>query len=130
MTPVSDAGQSPSMNPASPVDAVTATPAWLKLGLKAWLLMSSSPPQLLDTATAPEPVAAFSAVPSAAMLGSSASTSRTWHCGQTAETMSRSSETSPLQSSSDGEGFGSGAGLPCWFTLRKQPFLVVHAGRP
>ena len=117
------------MNPASPLDAVTATPACAKFALNACASVSSSLPQLLDTATAPEPVAAFSAVPIATVVASSDSTSRMWHCGQTADTMSMSSDTSTLQSSS-GSNFGSGDAFPFWFTLRKQPFWVVHGGRP
>src|SRR5437899_5436901 len=111
MTPASDAGQLASMNPASPLEAVTATPACAKFALNACASVVSSPPQLFDTATAPEPVAAFSAVPSAAVLASSDSTSRRWHCGHTAETMSRSSDTSMLQSSA-GSNLGSGEAFP------------------
>ena len=47
--------------------------------------------------------------------------------GQTAETMSTSSEISPAQPAS---ALGSGLAAPVWFTLRKQPLAVVHGGRP
>ena len=61
------------------------------------------------------------------LLGVFASTSRILQSGQTAETMSTSSEISPAQPAS---GLGSGLAAPFWFTLRKQPFWVVHGGRP
>src|SRR5438477_97540 len=57
------------------------------------------------------------------------STSTMWHSGHTADTMSRSRAISTLQSSS-GLNFGRGVVLPFWLSLRKQPFWVVHAGRP
>ena len=47
------------------------------------------------------------------------------HCGQTAETMSRSREISPAQPALAA---GSGPLAPDWFTLLKQP--VPHAGSP
>src|SRR5689334_7856786 len=50
-----------------------------------------------------------------------------WQLGQTAETMSRSSEISPAHPAS---GLGSGLVAPFWLTFLKQPFAVVHAGRP
>src|SRR4051794_978646 len=62
MTLDSDAGQLASRKPVSPLEAVTATPGWAKLPLSFWSSEISSPPQLLDTATAPDPVAASSAV--------------------------------------------------------------------
>ena len=50
-----------------------------------------------------------------------------WQFGQTALTMSRSSEISSPQS-----GFAGGMGSvpPVSFTLRKQPFAFVHGGSP
>src|SRR2546430_16369268 len=129
MTVDSDAGQLASRKPLSPLDAVMATPAWAKLPLSFWSSLTSSPPQLLDTATAPEPVAASSAWARSVELELLLSTSTMWHSGQTADTMSRSRAISTLQSSS-GLNFGSGAVLPFWLSLRKQPFWVVHAGRP
>ncbi len=62
-----------------------------------------------------------------APLLSFASTSMMWHCGQTAETMSRSSEISSPQPAS---ATGSGLAAPLWFTFLKQPLAVVQAGRP
>jgi hypothetical protein len=49
-----------------------------------------------------------------------------WQFGQTALTMSTSSEISSAQS-----GFGAGGSVPpVWLTLRKQPFADVHGGSP
>src|SRR5436309_4199982 len=75
----SDAGQAACWKPLSPLDTVTATPGCRKFALYAWFCVPSSEPQLLETATAPEPVAAFSAVPRAAVEASSDSTRRMWH---------------------------------------------------
>src|SRR5262249_4902395 len=89
MTVDSDAGQLASRKPSSPLDAVMATPGCAKLALSFWSSEISSPPQLLETATAPEAVAASSAVARSAEAALFASTSTMWHSGQTAETMSR-----------------------------------------
>src|SRR5919202_3563404 len=53
-------------------------------------------------------------------------TSRMWQFGQTALTMSRSSEISSAQS---GLGAG-GSALPLCLPLRKHPRAAVHGGRP
>jgi len=50
-----------------------------------------------------------------------------WQDGQTAETMSTSRDISPAQPVS---GVGSGLVPPFWLIFLKQPFAVVHAGRP
>src|SRR5690349_17766531 len=55
-----------------------------------------------------------------------ASTRRILQFGQTALTMSRSSEISCAQPLFE----RGGVVPPVWFTLRKQPFAVVHAGNP
>src|SRR6266545_2083917 len=67
--------------------------------------------------------------PAAARFASeleSASTSSRWQRGQTAETMSRSSEISCAQPASA----RGGVLPPRWLTLRKQPFALVQDGRP
>ena len=60
------------------------------------------------------------------MPGAVASTSRMWHCGQAEETASRSSEVSQ----SPARVVGRVVGAAALVVLRKQPFAVVHAGRP
>ena len=50
--------------------------------------------------------------------------------GQAALTMSRSSDSSPAQSSLEGALLGSGLAAPFWFTIFRQPLAVVQAGRP
>src|SRR3954464_11373695 len=86
----------------------------------------SGPPQLSETNFAPS----FSAVLTAAsrsLLGESASIRVMPQFGQTAETMSRSSEISPDQ---DDDGAGNGLGSPFWLSFWKQPLSVVQAGSP
>ena len=61
------------------------------------------------------------------MLALDASTSRMWHSGQIADTMSTSRLISPAQPASDA---GSGLAAPFWLTFLKQPLAVVQAGRP
>src|SRR5262245_41725259 len=56
-----------------------------------------------------------------------ASTSKMWHLGQIAETMSRSSEISPAQPAF---ALGSGPFLPFWLTMRRHPLAFVHFGSP
>lgn len=70
--------------------------------------------------------AVFSAWPRSSTPAESASTSRMWHSGQAAETASRSSAVSMDQSASSGGRLWP----PFWSSLVKQPFAVVHAGRP
>src|SRR5256714_8701928 len=86
MTVDRDAGQLASRKPLSPLEAVMATPAWAKLPLSFWSSLTSSPPQLLDTATAPEPVAASSAWARSVELELLLSWRTIWHWGQTADT--------------------------------------------
>src|SRR5262244_2535210 len=71
--------------------------------------------------------ARFTAVPRSDMFAELASMRRILHVGQIADAMSRSREISPDQPASDA---GSGLAWPFWFTFLKQPFAVVHAGRP
>ena len=47
--------------------------------------------------------------------------------GQIADTMSRSSDSSPAQPASLA---GNGLVAPFWFTIRRQPLATVQAGRP
>src|SRR3982750_2747231 len=103
-----------------------ATPGWLKwLSSAAWPLYSP-PPQLLLIAFAPSAAAVSSAVYRSLSRFVLASTSRMWQFGQIALTMSRSSEIS-----SDQSGLGAGYSVPpVSFTLRKQPFAVVHGESP
>jgi hypothetical protein len=86
----------------------------------------SPPPQLIEMYFAPITRARSTAAYRLSLL-SFASTSRMWQLGQTADTMSRSSEISPAQPLS---GAGIGPVVPFWFTFRKQPLAVVQAGRP
>jgi len=76
---------------------------------------------------APSATAVLTAVPRLAVVGVLASTSRILQAGQMALAMSMSSEISSAQPASLA---GSGDAAPFWFTLRKQPFAVVQAGRP
>src|SRR5215475_173917 len=50
-----------------------------------------------------------------------------WQLGQIAETMSRSSDSSPAHPELFG---GNGVGAPFWFSICRQPLATVHAGRP
>ena len=81
----------------------------------------------METNFAPSVTARLTAVPRLAVVGVVASTSRMWQFGQTAETMSRSSEISPAQPVLAA---GSEVVEPVWLTFLKQPLAVVQAGRP
>jgi hypothetical protein len=81
----------------------------------------------LDTYFAPSVTAVLTAADRSDRKLLVASTSRRWQLGQAADTMSRSSEISPAQPALGG---GYGPGRPAWFTLLKQPFAVLHSGRP
>src|SRR5262245_36772330 len=74
MTLDSAAGQLASRKPLSPLDAVTATPGCAKAESSCWSSLSSSPPQLLETATAPELTAVFTAAARSTELALFAST--------------------------------------------------------
>jgi hypothetical protein len=78
-------------------------------------------------AVAPSVAARFTAVPRFTNDAVVASTSRILQFGQTAETMSMSSEIS-----CDQLAFAAGrlVVLPVWLTFLKQPLAVVQAGRP
>ncbi len=103
-----------------------ASPGWLKKWLNASWPMNSPPLQLLDTNRAPLATAVSSAIPRFAVELVRASTSRMRQCGQIAETMSRSSDSSMPQNLSL---LGSGPGRPDWFTMRRQPDFVEQAGK-
>ena len=86
----------------------------------------SGPPQLSETNLAPSRSAVLVAA-SRSVLAEFASISVMPQLGQTADTESRSSEISPDQ---ERDGPGSGLGRPSWLSFWKQPFAVVHGGRP
>ncbi len=112
--------------PPSPELAVIATPGWSKWTSLAATSLDSSPPQLLLIAFAPRRAAVSSDAYRSLSRLVVASTRRIRQFGQTALTMSRSSEISSAQS---GLGAG-GIDPPVWLTLRKHPLDDVHAGRP
>src|SRR5262249_27998221 len=113
--------------PSSPELAVMTTPGWLNVVSSSAIWDEySAPPQLFDTYLAPSSTALLIARYRSSELVS-ASTSRMPQLGQVADTIWISSAISPAQPAS---GAGSGLGWPFWLTLRKQPFAVVHAGRP
>ena len=88
--------------------------------------LNSFAAQLFEMVVAPSAAAVFSAVSRFVMLFDDASTKRMWQVGHTAEAMSTSSEISSAQPA-----LAMGMLVPpVWFTLRKQWFAVVHAGRP
>src|SRR5436190_6775067 len=102
-----------------------AIPGWLKNAPNE-ASDASDPPQLLLIAAGLRPAAVFSAAPRLANELVSASTSTIRQFGQTAETMSTSSEISAAQPASL-RGYRV---PPRWSILRKQPLAVVHAGSP
>jgi hypothetical protein len=75
---------------------------------------------------APIAAARLTAAPRSTSELESASTSSRWQRGQTAETISRSSEISVAQPALA----RGGVAPPRWLTLRKQPPALVHAGSP
>ena len=75
---------------------------------------------------APRLTAVLTAVPRSSVEGWLASTSRMWQLGQTAETMSRSSDSSSAQP----ESALGGVLPPVSLTFLKQPLAVVQAGSP
>src|SRR6476646_7678547 len=90
-------------------------------------VLSSAPPQLLETYLAPSETAVLIAWNNELSSGELASTSRMLQLGQTAETMSRSREISPAQPVS---AVGNGDDCPLSLTFRKHPLAVVQADRP
>src|SRR6185437_6246330 len=89
---------------------------------------ASGAPYELDTTAAPSSTAVATAVPRLKIWAFFASTSRIWHSWQTEWIVSTSSATStdhPLVSAA-----GRGAAPPNWLTFSKQPFFLVHGGRP
>jgi hypothetical protein len=78
----------------------------------------SLPPQELEMYPATA-AAAFSATNSPLLVSSLASTSTMLHSGQIAEAMSRSSDSSRVQSSVAGARAGSGEVWPFWLSLVK-----------
>src|SRR5580693_4854000 len=78
-------------------------------------------------AEAPMLAAVFTAVPRSESVAEFALTRMILQSGHAALTMSRSSEISPAQPVSVA---GSGEVWPFSLTFWKQPFAVVHAGRP
>jgi hypothetical protein len=77
-----------------------ATPGWSKAPSQPVSPSNSPDPQLLDTTRAPRVTASSSAVASSPVPLEFASTSRRWHRGQAADTMSRSREISWAQPAS------------------------------
>src|SRR5215469_11529223 len=118
-----------------------ATPGCRKAELYAWSPADSGPPQLLEMNFAPSATAESSAAANSAMLGSYdpgmlewsklASTSMIRQFGQTAETMSRSRDSSTSHCPV-GSAIGSGLAFPFWLTFTRQPAPVaaLQAGRP
>ena len=116
-----DAGNSAPV-PLSPELTVMATPGWFRNWLSIVVCpLNSPPPHELETYLAPWATAWLMAVYRSSLL-EFASTSRMWHCGHTAETMSTSREISPAQPVSLA---GSGLVWPFWLIFRKQPLAVV-----
>src|SRR5512135_1347649 len=91
---------------------------------------SSGPPQLLLMTAAPSLAAVSCAIMRPSSMSLLVRTSTILQSGQAAETMSRSSAVSPVQSSFAGASGGIGDVLPSWFTIVRQPEATVHAGRP
>src|ERR1700750_193102 len=81
----------------------------------------------LETWSAPRPAAAAIPASRLSVELSLVSTRMMWQLGHSAETASRSSDSSFSQLELP---LGSGLGAPVWLTLRKQPLAVVQAGSP
>ena len=71
-----------------------ATPGWSTLPSQPFSPLNSPVPQLSETTFAPSVTASLIAVPRSPKPLELASTSRMWHFGQIAETMSRSRDVS------------------------------------
>src|SRR5258707_15383179 len=79
-------------------------------------------------AAAPRRAAVSSAAARLANDAVLASTTRILQGGQAADTMATSRVSSTPHPA--GSGWGSGDGLPCWLTIRRQPGAVVQASSP
>src|ERR1700722_1982978 len=85
-------------------------------------------PKLLEIWSAPRLSAAAMPVSRSVIAELLASTRMMWQLGHSAETASRSSDSSSSQSEPALAGIGEAP--PLWLTLVKQPLATVHAGRP
>src|SRR5690242_19702006 len=81
--------------------------------------------QLAEICLTPIAAACCTAANRFAKLASWASTTTMWQLGHSADTASRSSDSSSSQTEFPP---GKGEGWPCWLTFVKHPFAVVHGG--
>ena len=96
----------------------------------AWPACSTEP-QLSLITVAPSAAAVFCAMSRPVLWSSLACTTRMLHRGHAALTMSTSSAVSTVQSSlGSADAGGRFVVWPSWFTIRRQPLAIVHAGRP